>query len=84
MSVPNVNLFLGYVNNTRGLPENDEYRKMFGEKRKFYSSSKDNDYVKYVQTGSKESQETDYLEYSGNIEKSHGVFIDICSIVCSN
>lgn len=74
MSVPNVNLFLGYVNNTRGLPENDEYRQMFGEQRKFYSSSKDNDYVKYVQTGSKESQETDYLEYSGNIEKSHGVF----------
>ena len=74
MSVPNVNLFLGYVNNTRGLKENDKYRMMYGEKRKFYSSSKDNDYVKYVQTGSKESIETDYLEYSGNIEKSHGVF----------
>ncbi|MBR4003057.1 MAG: hypothetical protein IKI95_03190 [Clostridia bacterium] len=70
--VPNVNFFLEYVNNLRGLPEDDKYRDMFGEKRKFYSSTKENDYLKYVQTGSKEI--TDYVEYSGNSEKSHGVF----------
>ena len=70
--VPNVNLFIGYVNDITGLAENDEYMKMYGEKRKFYSSDNSNDYLKYVQTGSKEV--VDYIEYSGNSEKSHGAF----------
>ena len=71
-SVPNVNFFLGYVDCLRGRNSEDEYLKEHLEERRFYSSNKDNDYVKYVNTGSKEKM--DYVEYSGNSEKSHGVF----------
>ena len=59
--VPNVNLFVGYVNDITGLAENDEYMKLYGEKRKFYSSENSNDYLKYVQTGSNEV--VDYVEF---------------------
>lgn len=70
--VPNVNLFLGYVECLEGKPPNDDYVKQYRDQRKFYSCGKDNDYVKYVNTGSKEA--TDIVAYSGNSEKSHGVF----------
>lgn len=66
MSVPNVNLFLGYVDNLDKSVSKDL------EARRFYSSNKEYDYVKYVNTGSKEK--LDYVAYSGNNEKSKGIF----------
>ena len=66
MSVPNVNLFLGYVENLDKSVSKDL------EARRFYSSNKEYDYVKYVNTGSKEK--LDYVAYSGNNEKSKGSF----------
>lgn len=66
MSVPNVNLFLGYVDNLDKSVSKDI------EARRFYSSNKEYDYVKYVNTGSKEK--LDYVAYSGNNEKSKGIF----------
>ncbi len=66
MSVPNVNLFLGYVENLDKSVSKDL------EARRFYSSNKEYDYVKYVNTGSKEK--LDYVAYSGNNEKSKGIF----------
>jgi len=70
--VPNVNFFIGYVDCLKGKPSNDEYVKENFETRRFYASGKDYDYVKYVNTGSKEK--LDFVAYSGNNEKSHGVF----------
>jgi hypothetical protein len=70
--VPNVNLMLGYVDCLRNKKSDDTYvLENFGQRR-FYSSTQDYDYVKYVNTGSKEK--IDYIDYSGNKEKSHGVF----------
>ncbi len=66
MSVPNVNLFLGYVDNLDKSVSKDL------EARRFYSSNKEYDYVKYVNTGSKEK--LDYVAYSGNNEKSKDIF----------
>ena len=71
-SVPNVNFLLNYVETMRGRSIDDEYVKEHREERRFYSSNKDDDYLKYVNKGSNEK--LDYVEYSGNKEKSHGVF----------
>ena len=71
-SVPNVNFLLNYVETMRGRDSNDKYLKEHLEERRFYSSNKDDDYLKYVNKGSNEK--LDYVEYSGNKEKSHGVF----------
>ena len=71
-SVPNVNFLLNYVETMRGRSIDDEYVKAHREERRFYSSNKDDDYLKYVNKGSNEK--LDYVEYSGNKEKSHGVF----------
>lgn len=71
-TVPNVNLFLGYVECLKGKPTNDEFVKANFEARRFYASGKDYDYVKYVNSGSKEK--LDFVEYSGNNEKSKGIF----------
>ena len=71
-SVPNVNFLLNYVETMRGRDSTDEYLKEHLEERRFYSSNKDDDYLKYVNKGSNEK--LDYVEYSGNKEKSHGVF----------
>lgn len=70
--VPNVNFLLSYVETMKGRKSNDEYLKEHLEERRFYSSNKDDDYIKYVNKGSNEK--LDYIEYSGNLEKSHGVF----------
>ena len=70
MSVPNVNLFIGYA-----LPESRKdilEGKEKSTERQFYSSNQNHDYVQYVETGSKEK--IDYVMYSGNKEKSQGVF----------
>ena len=70
--VPNVNLFIGYVNSLKGLSSSDDYVKDHFDERDFYSCGKNYDYVKYVNTGSKE--QIDYIKYSGNKEKSTGIY----------
>ncbi len=72
MSVPNVNLFIGYVDCLKGKNSQNRYVKENFEARRFYSAGKDYDYVKYVQNGSKEK--IDFVDYSGNEEKSKGIF----------
>lgn len=72
MSVPNVNCFLRYYDNPDTLEKNPAKQEKYGEARKFYSSNKSYDYVTYVQTGTK--QKIDYVDYSGDHEKSTGVF----------
>lgn len=71
-NVPNVNFFIGYVDCLKGKSSKDDYVKENFETRRFYSSGKEYDYVKYVNTGSKEK--LDFVAYSGNHEKSHGIF----------
>jgi len=71
-NVPNVNFFLNYVETMKGRKSDDKYLKEHLEERRFYGSTKDDDYVKYVNKGSKDKM--DYVEYSGNNEKSHGIF----------
>ena len=70
MSIPNVNLFLNYVESLAG--KDREYIKDNIEQRSFYSCNKNFDYVGYVNKGSKE--QLDYISYSGNNEKSLGIF----------
>lgn len=70
--VPNVNFFIGYVDCLKGKNSKDSYVQDNLEARRFYASGKEYDYVKYVNTGSKEK--IDFVEYSGNHEKSHGIF----------
>lgn len=70
--VPNVNFLLKYVETMSGRSSDDPYLKEHLEERRFYSSVNDDDYIKYVNKGSKEV--IDYVEYSGNSEKSHGIF----------
>lgn len=74
MSVPNINAFLHFYQ-----PEPPPYlkgkaREQYVKKRKFYSCNADNgyDYVNYVNTGSKHKE--DYVDYSGDYEKSKGLF----------
>lgn len=70
--VPNVNLFLSYADNLRGKDTQSKFVKDHFDERRFYSCSKDYNYVSYVNNGSKEK--LDYVSYSGNNEKSTGVF----------
>lgn len=65
-SVPNVNFFIGYAANKK----NKDERSI--QERKFYSCNQANDYVHYVNSGSNEK--IDFVAYSGNDEKSHGLF----------
>ena len=69
---PNVNFFLNYVETMRGHSSGEKNFKEHLEERRFYSGNKDDDYIKYVNKGSNEK--INYVEYSGNLEKSHGVF----------
>lgn len=43
-------------------------------KRDFYSSNKSDDYIGYIDKGIKSNAEIDYMDYSGNEEKSSGLF----------
>jgi len=71
MSKPVLVLRLGYVS-TEDKLNNAFLKNKYGDKRKFYSSQQDYDFVKYASDGSKEK--IDYLAYSGNKEKSDGIF----------
>ena len=70
MSVPNVNCKILYVENEETLAKYPTRNERYGPKRKFYSCNQAQDYVTYVDTGSKQ----DYISYSGDREKSTGIF----------
>ncbi len=74
MSVPNVNAFLKFYQPNPPANLNGKAKERYITKRKFYSCNSDNgyDYVNYVNVGSK--QKSDYVEYSGDDEKSKGLF----------
>lgn len=65
--VPNVNIFLHYYNSHGG---NKEYQ----NKRQFYSSKTNKDYMNYILTGINDTKKFDYLSYMNNKDKSAGVF----------
>ena len=44
------------------------------KRRSFYDSSDKNDYLEYVSHGINQNKEIDYIDYSGDEEKSSGVF----------
>ena len=66
-SVPNVNFFINYEDQS-----NSDKNTKYSSKRDFYSSNQNYDYVGYMNSGSKAP--VDYVEYSGNGEKSKGLF----------
>lgn len=74
MSVPNINAFLHYYSAAPppNLPQ--AAKEKYAAKRAFYACATSNgyDYLNYTNTGSKHKQ--DYVEYSGNNEKSTGAF----------
>ena len=72
MSVPNVNCKIAFVENEETLAKSTRLMEKYGAKRKFYSCNQTQDYLTYVDTGSK--QKLDYVAYSGDREKSSGVF----------
>ena len=58
-TTPNVNFFVNYSNANGG---NKEYL----EKRKFYSSNKNKDYMNYIMTGISDMKNMDHVEYIKN------------------
>lgn len=72
MSVPNVNCKILFVENEETLSRSPALNAKYGDKRNFYSCKQSQDYLTYVATGT--TQKLDYIEYSGDKEKSSGVF----------
>lgn len=72
MSVPNVNCRLLYVENAETLSRSPYKYEKYGGMRKFYSCNQTQDYLTYIATGT--VPKLDYIEYSGDKEKSTGVF----------
>lgn len=70
-STPNVILRLKYAPHESGI-KTPLAKEKYGRARKFYSCNGRRDHVSYVNEGSKEK--IDYVAYSGDNEKSHGVF----------
>lgn len=64
---PNVNFMLKFY-----LPNYDDPHKQ--DDRAYYSSNKNNDYLKYVDTGIKDLKNIDFVEYANNSSKSSGIF----------
>lgn len=69
---PNVIFKVKHFQNGDALAANPALQKRYGDKRRFYSCNQDYNYVGYVNDGSKEK--INYVTYSGNNEKSSGVF----------
>ena len=59
MSVPNVNCKIKYIQNEEDLAKSSVLTEKYGGNRKFYSSRLADDYMKYMDKGSKEK--TDYI-----------------------
>jgi hypothetical protein len=80
MSDPaNVVFILGFVQSDGKIKSNKILQSKYGEKRRFYSCKDggDTDYLRYVDKGTREPNaviEADYVGYSGNNEKSSGIF----------
>ena len=53
MSVPNVNCKIRYIQNEEALAKSPALTEKYAEKRKFYSCNKADDYLKYMDKGSK-------------------------------
>lgn len=64
---PKVNFFVNYSNAIGG-------NKDYIEKRKFYSSNKNKDYMNYIMTGISDMKNMDYVEYIKNEHKCYGIF----------
>ena len=70
MATPNVNFFIHSVPNLDGV--NDKLFKRYYKERIFYSCKDDYNYLSYVNKGSE--KRIDFVDYSGNHEKSTGLF----------
>lgn len=51
MSVPNVNCKIRYIQNEDNIAKSPALTEKYGEKRKFYSCNKADDYLKYMDKG---------------------------------
>lgn len=51
-----------------------QYIECDNSRRVFYSSNSKDDYIGYIDKGVKLNKDIDYLDYTGNLEKSSGVF----------
>lgn len=71
MATPNVNFFIHYVPSIKGKDKTMIGKKNF-EKRNFFSAVNTYNFVEYISQGSKEK--IDFVDYSGNLEKSQGLF----------
>ena len=71
MSNPNLVLLIGFVQSESKL-RNKVLRDKYSEQRKFYSCQQEHNLVSYVNKGMK--TKLDYVAYSGNEEKSSGIF----------
>lgn len=69
---PNVNFFIKYTLPMKELKKLKTTKQEYKDRRKFFSCKKDYNFVGYVDKGSKEK--IDFVDYSGNSEKSTGVF----------
>jgi hypothetical protein len=79
VSTANVVFVLGFVQSDAKINRNKTLQAKYGEKRRFYSCKDggDTDYLRYVDKGAQEPNaviEQDYVGYSGNDEKSSGLF----------
>lgn len=71
MATPNVNFFIHYVPSIKGEDKNMKGKINF-EKRNFFSAVNTYNFVEYISQGSQEK--IDFIDYSGNLEKSKGLF----------
>ena len=70
--MPNVNFFLEYIPNEARMKGHEKLSRKYTKKRAFYACRQAYNYVSYVKKGAKER--LDYVAYSGDSEKSSGVF----------
>lgn len=74
----NVVLVMGFVRNEDKLSAKPDLLRVYGKRRKFYSCNNGSmDNLRYVDEGTRGTSsliEQDYIGYSGNYEKSSGVF----------
>ena len=79
MGTPNVNFFIHSVPCLYGLGINHPLTKEYLKLRQFYACEETNNYLHYVKYGSE--KKIDFIDYSGNNEKSSGVYDEngLCS-----
>lgn len=72
MATPNVVLLVGYAPSLDGYGVNDKFYQQHKRNRAFYSCRDDYNYLSYINSGSE--KKIDFVDYSGNHEKSTGLF----------